>query len=57
MSVMRCSKCDKDGDTDFEGFAFGPGLCESCWVDAGYLDAILPELEAELLKEIDKEKQ
>ncbi len=54
MSVMQCSKCEKMVDTDFEGFAFSQDLCESCWVEAGYLDSALAKLETELDEEITK---
>lgn len=30
MSMMRCSQCDRDVDTDFNDFDFDGELCERC---------------------------
>ena len=57
MSIMQCSKCEKMVDTDFEGFAFGQDLCESCWVEAGYLDSAITKLETELDSMLKKDKK
>jgi hypothetical protein len=33
MSVMRCSKCEKDIDTDFDDYDFKRDMCVECSVE------------------------
>ncbi len=33
MSMMRCSRCENDIDTDEEDFDFDNELCEECWIE------------------------
>ena len=40
MSVMRCTECEDDIDTDFDDFDFETETCERCWVTRTILERI-----------------